>query len=233
MLTEDDADLFAKKVANATNRVVRDYELGDVADEEGFSGQLCGRLKETLEDFSTPAIRWQVDAAIDSRGYGHLSARTLEKQTEEPIFGADIVMTLDVRTDGYEMQKGFLAQAKRLEPDNTLNNRDHRRLLRQCELMVSFTPSSMVFLYSKKGVHVIPATAVLALRGADLWSIVTNDLVFLYREFAICWFGDPRLVATSKATLRGLRELTGVSGALRFKGTTKFPRTRGRSARRD
>lgn len=229
-MREGDAEALASKLAEATQRVVRDYELGDVADEESFSSQLCGRLKETLYEFSTPSMVWQVDAATADSGWGRLSARSLRKHTEEPEFGADIVMAIDVNTSRYQVRKGFLAQAKRLEPGHLLDARDWSRLIRQCESMVSFTPASVVFLYSRSGVYVIPATAVLACRDQNLWRLTTHDIRQLYRDFAICWFGDLRLKTTDHASLEGLRELVSASGAIRFVGRTR-PRVRLRPAR--
>jgi hypothetical protein len=159
MLTETDADMFAHKLADATNRVVRDYKTEDVVHEKPFSDQLCGRLKETLEGFKTPNIRWQIDIASGRTGRARLTARTLTKTKEEPQFGADLVMALDINTPDYEVKKGFLVQAKRLEKDEYLSTDQHRSLQAQYERMLSLTPSSMVFLYGETGVHVVPAAA--------------------------------------------------------------------------
>lgn len=218
MISEDDADGFAKKLAAATRRVVDDYRLGDVYHEEPFSDQLCGRLKETLHDFATSNISWQVDVAKEDKGSGRLRARSLTKTKEEPEFGADIVMALDVVTASYEVQKGFLAQSKRLERGSTLSNAEHRRLLGQCERMLAITPCSMVFLYGKDDVAVFPATAVLGIKNNNIWDIVSYPIEILYRDFAICWFGDPRLKATDHVSLEGLRLLVDAPDAIRFVG---------------
>lgn len=223
MLAPEDADEFARKLAGATARVVQDYASGDVLHEEPFSDQLCGRLKETLQDFSTENIDWQVNTATRKLGRGRLSARTLTKTKEEPEFGADIVMALDIETEGYSVRKGYLAQAKRLEKGQLLRSDEHRRLLNQCERMLSLTPSSMVFLYSKQDVTVVPAAAVLALKHFDLWKIETYEPRILYRDFAICWFGDTKLQATNPASLEGLRSLVDANSAIGFVGRGREP----------
>ncbi len=72
MLEEEDAEEFAAQLTGATMRVVREYDGEDVVGEPAFSDQLCGRLKEALEDFETPTIRWQADVALqfrELRGY--------------------------------------------------------------------------------------------------------------------------------------------------------------------
>lgn len=209
MIDEGDADKFAKKLAGATNRVVKDYKTEDVVGEEAFSDQLCGRLKETLEDFESETIRWQVEIANIPRGSGRLKARSLTRWKEEPDLGADIVMVLDVWTPDFVIRKGFLAQAKRLETGRSIEKAEHERLIEQCIRMLHVTPASMVFLYGSDGVKVIPAAAVLQHNGRNLYDIISYDIEILYRDFAICWFGDPRIQAVDRLTLENLRETFG------------------------
>jgi len=223
-----DADELAIKLARATMRVAADYAAEDVIGEESFSEQLCGRLKETLEDFETENIKWQADVVTTRSGFGRLKGRTLSKWEEEPALGADIVMVLDVTTPEFVVRKGFLAQAKRLEVGATMDSTEHRRLIGQCEKMLLATPSSMVFLYSIRGVHVVPAAAVLQHRGRNLYDIETYSIGVLYRDFAICWFGDPSIQATERLTLEILRERMEANAALRVEGTAKEPKVRDR-----
>ncbi len=218
MLESDDADEFANKLAAATMRTVADYESEDVVGEEAFSEQLCGRLKETLEGFATATIEWQADIAVNGKGRGRLKGRSLTKWGEEPDLGADLVMVLDVETPEFSVRKGFLTQAKRLELGKLMVRSEHKRLIEQCEKMLSVTPASMVYLYSKDRVHVVPATAVVQHRGRNLYDIVTYGLPLLYRDFAICWFGDPRIQATDKISLEGLRERLDANAAVRLAG---------------
>ncbi len=214
-MDRDEARAFAEKLAGATRRVCKDYRDGDVVHEEPFSDQLCGRLKETLEDFRTGEIVWQADIA---RRRGRFSARSLTKTKEEPAFGADLVMTIDIDTHTESVRKGYLAQAKRLEPGKRLDAAEYRRLLGQCERMVAFTPASLVFLYHQQDVHVVSANAVLSRRDGDLWSITTWPIEVLYEDFAICWFGDHRIQATDPAALEGLRAMVDAEAAIRVVG---------------
>lgn len=220
-LPETDAEKFARTLEAAAGRVCQDYEEEDVVDEEPFSDQLCGRLKETLVGVETDTIRWQADVVTGKRGRGAFKARSLKKTTEEPRLGADIIMVLDVETPTTVMRKGFLAQAKRLDRGKVLDRSEHTRLLGQCQQMLSFTSSSMVFLYNKTGVHVVPAAAVIAHRDRDLWTLFTWGLRLMFFDFAVCWFGDPRLQATDRASLEGLRTLTDTKSAVRFVGRSR------------
>jgi hypothetical protein len=218
MIDGEDATDFASRLAGATNRVVRDYREGDVVHEEPFSDQLCGRLKETLEGFETDNIVWQADVAVADKGRARLRARTLTKNVEEPALGGDIIMVLDVETPEYVIKKGFFAQAKRLERGASIETREHKRLLEQCDKMLSVTPASMVFLYGRHGVHVVPAAAVAQHKGPNLYDIQTYSLEVLYTDFALCWFGDPRIVATDRASLEDLRARFDAEAAIRFIG---------------
>ena len=218
MITPEDAGAFAGKIEDATDRVVRDYATGDVTHEEPFSDQLCGRLKETLHDFETPNFRWQVVTTDGSIGRARLRARTLKTTDEEPLFGADIVMTIYIQAPDYEVRKGFLVQAKRLERRANLSSDRRRKLLDQCQRMLELTPSSMVFLYHSGGVRVLPAVAVVAAKGENLWAIPSWGYGTLFFDFAICWFGDPRLQAVDPVALEGLRALVDARSALRFSG---------------
>lgn len=221
LLSHEDAREFSQKLAQATKRVCEDYKVGDVEYEEPFSDQLCGRLKETLVDFQSPHIDWQADVATEGRGRGRLRGRTLKKTTEEPLFGADIVMTIDVDTPEYKTRKGFLVQSKRLEVGQAIASSEHKRLVDQCEKMLRVTPASMVFLYSVNGVAVLPATAVLATQHRRLNEVATYEIEWLFHDFAICWFGDPLLQATDSLSLEGLRYRMDADAAVRFVGHAK------------
>ena len=220
MLSEDDASLFGGKVAQAIKNVAEDYAAGDVVHENPFSGQLTGRIKETLRQFETPRVRWQVDSASD-KGRARLRARQLTSQgtgSEETKFGADIIICIDIALSDYSVKKGFLVQSKRLEPGKLLDKATADDLRGQCSKMLSVTPASMVFLYSEVGVHVVPATAVAASTSYDIYSIPTYDMGILFKDFAKCWFGDPLIQATDPASLERLRALAEARDALLFKG---------------
>jgi hypothetical protein len=230
MLTEIDAQEFGERLADATARVAGDYVIGDVADEESFTGQLCGRLKETLLGFETPNVRWQVEVALGGKGRAHLRARSLTKTKEEPLHGADLVMVLDLQLDDYRVRKGLLAQAKRLEPGQNMSASELQRLRGQCEKMLSITPASMVFLYHTEGVTPISATATLAYQNRDLFEISTWPMNIFYIDFVKCWIGDPQIQATDQASLEALRMLVDARAAIRFVGTP--PRADDREPRR-
>jgi hypothetical protein len=127
-------------------------------------------------------------------------------------------MVLDLKMKDYVVKKGFLAQAKRLEPGKKLNSAGHRKLRNQCRKMLAVTPSSMVFLYHTQGLTAIPALAVLSAQGRDLWQIPRYDASYVYRDFAICWFGDTRIRATDPRSLAALKSRLSAQAAIRIIG---------------
>jgi hypothetical protein len=238
VLSEVDAAAFAKRLAGATDRVADDYTEGDVVHEEPFTDQLCGRLKETLYDFETPNVLWQADATTETKGRARLRVRSLTKTKEEPRYGADLVMVLDIELADYRVRKGLLAQAKRLEPNSRMDADEWRRLREQCDRMLQLTPASAVFLYHSGGVTPISAAAVLAYQERDLFSISTWSIEVLYADFAMCWIGDPQIQATDPQSLEALRLLVDARAAVRLIGrgrdkayyapASRSPQTRGR-----
>jgi hypothetical protein len=74
---------------------------------------------------------------------------------------------LDVKVTDLRVKKGFLAQAKRAEPDTSFSRDEWARLQGQCETMLQRSPDSFVFLYSKeKGIRVVPAIEVWPAPGS-------------------------------------------------------------------
>lgn len=218
MIELSDAGAFGARLAEATSRVADDYVEGDVVHEEPFTDQLCGRLKETLHQFETENLRWQVDVSTEGKGRARLRMRSLTKTKEEPLHGADLVMVLDIELGDYRVKKGLLAQAKRLEPGTRMDADEWRRLRGQCERMLEVTPESVVLLYHKGGVTPISATAVLAYQERDLFSIPTWSIDIMYADFAMCWKGDPQIQATDPASLEALRLTVDARAAVRFVG---------------
>lgn len=222
MLPDEDAEGFAARVAEVFGRVATDIAEEDAVHENPISGQLTGRVKESLREFKTPNIVWSVDGAGPDHGRAGLRARQLTSQgrsgSEEKPLGADIIFCLDIQTSTYSVQKGFLAQAKVLPYQQLLETDVAIALREQCKKMLSVTPASMVFLYSANGIHVVPATAVAASTSRDIYRLPTYDVRILFYDFAICWFGDPIITSTDKASLEKLKTLAGAREALLFKG---------------
>ncbi len=87
MIPETVGDLLGRVLSGAADAVRKDLGDGDVGDEDDFSSQLCGRLKER---FNSDLTRTQLNdvwsahsghAPITGRGSVKLSELVLENRT--------------------------------------------------------------------------------------------------------------------------------------------------------
>jgi hypothetical protein len=114
---------------------------------------------------------------------------------------------LDVALGSYNATKGFLAQAKKAEPGQFFSNVDWRRLTQQCETMLRRTPSSFVFVYSKRrGIRIFPANSVVGLTSRDLFELYDRSVSSFFENHIECFIGDPRLNSTDIETLDALAD---------------------------
>jgi hypothetical protein len=225
MLSREDIMLAANELSTATDATTRDLAHGDVAGEEDFTGQLIGRCKQKLEDLKMPHARWGVAAILTEADDGparpsvRLSARQTQSKgggSEESWSGADLLMVLEITAPDYEVRKGVLIQAKRLEPGKKLPTRIARDLRSQCKDMLDLTPASFVFVYSKTGVMTLSATTVEASERRDLHELEQwpNSTAVFFTDFMKCWTGDPRLAATDRESLAVLRAESNARNAM-------------------
>ena len=128
----------------------KDFAAEDIAGEGDFSGQLIGRFKGRIETLKTPNVHWHVAAAItdDPVSAVRFSGRQTGSQgpgSEEAWSGADLLFVLDIRSRDYQVRKGVLVQAKRLERGKKLPPADARRLKSQCNNMLDLSSACFVF----------------------------------------------------------------------------------------
>jgi hypothetical protein len=124
------------------------------------------------------------------------------KKREEKKNGADLLGIFDIEIDGEKITKSFLAQAKVGEAYSSPTNEyvvkvQDSRLQGQVRNMLRQTSDAFVFIYSRNGVEVIPATAV---KLANSNTITTEDIYHqkfgsFYKDFLRCFNGDVKLVA--------------------------------------
>jgi hypothetical protein len=140
-------------------------------------------------------------------------------ESPESHFGADFVGVLNVKLKGFKQTKGFLAQAKKegdlvkvqkvqkfyASPTRAAFNRNQEfeRLRGQANDMLQISPASFVIVYSSSGFVVVPATSVTGLsKKAKLYA---KPATRFFKEFLMCFIGDPRLKAWDTKSLETLR----------------------------
>jgi hypothetical protein len=183
----------AKRIEKASQRVLRSYQDGVIEHEPTFTDRLLGGIEEAMDEFEVKGVRWR--------------SKTLTYQgphAQESRYGADFVGVLSIDVPGYSVSKGFLAQAKRIDPNEIMASRDWTAMKSQCEKMLELSPDSFVFLYSKEGISVVPAISVV---GASTWNphdLSSRSITRFYEEHFQCFIGDRQI---SSPTIETLREL--------------------------
>ena len=126
---------IAREITDAVNGAFGDYQKGNVMEEPQVTDRILGAIRERIRNQQFNGVVWNVRTLRTGRGVA----------AEEKHHGADLMGVLDIEIPGYSAKKGFLAQAKKAEPDRPFSSRDWERLRSQCELMLKRTPESFYF----------------------------------------------------------------------------------------
>ena len=170
-------------VASEVERVVQALRVGSIREEEDFTSQMLAAVRIGL-----------VRTRLNGLGWNSI---VLKKQTEEPHVGADFAGVLRIRTDDYNVDKVFLAQAKLAGPRKRIVK---AKLVAQVEAMLAITPMAYVFLYRPNGVFVVSAAAVAAAAG-DVSDLREWRVADFFEEHFGCFIGDPALAPVSSTPL--------------------------------
>lgn len=135
-------------VQQGVDAAIDSYNSGDLPDEDDLTPVLVHELKQHVSDYG--------DAYVGAQRYSATSGVKLETVT-----GADLAISFRVDQPDMSVNKIVLVQAKRKESSSYP---DKKKLKIQCYKMMSFTPFSYVFVYSKEGIKALPA---LALHSSD------------------------------------------------------------------
>jgi hypothetical protein len=189
---------IAQEIADAAGGAFEAYPRGDATEEPQITDRILGAISERIRSRKIGGIIWNARTLRTGRGVA----------SEERRHGADLLGVLDVDLDGYSAKKGFLAQAKKAEPDRAFSNGDWNRLRQQCETMLKRTPDAFIFVYSaQSGIRIFPAHSVLGLESRNIFDLYDRSLSGFFESHIECFIGDPRLNSTDIKTLDALAEL--------------------------
>jgi len=174
-------------VTKAAKQTIEDLRDGWVEQEPPFTDRLVANLQNQLDGKTVKGIRWKAKTLTD-RG----------RHSQESTFGADFLGVLTLDLLGLRVMKGFFAQAKLIRRGNSRTQAsEFERLRDQCHKMLSVTPDSFVFLYSKRGIKIIPASSVVGTSAEHLNSLWNRTIGRFFTEYVECFVGDPKLNAPS------------------------------------
>lgn len=185
----------AAHIAEAAGGTVEALVDGRVEQEPAFTDRMLGRIEAAMEGYVRKGVRWSAKTLTD-RG----------RSSQEREFGADFAGVLNIDLEDYRVNKGFLAQAKTVEPRMWVPPAEIERMVAQCEQMLSHTPDSFLFLYSIQGIFVVPAVSVVGGRFSNPHDLYARSLSRFYEEHFECFIGDRNISSPSPQMLDALRE---------------------------
>ncbi|MFZ2448018.1 MAG: hypothetical protein WAW37_16800 [Syntrophobacteraceae bacterium] len=133
----------------------------------------------------TKVVQVNIGQALTDRGKG----------AQEREYGADFLGVLDINLSDFSVKKGFLSQAKIIEPDRVFPRREYERMHQQCEEMLWITPDAFVFIYSTQGIRVIPAISIVSATHCNPHELYSRSLARFFEEHFQSFIGDRRLGA--------------------------------------
>ena len=185
----------AKVVSDAAEGTIEALNDRRIEQESQFTDRMLGRIEHALEGYETKGVKWRAKTLTD-RGRG----------SQESIYGADFMGVFDISIEGYSVKKGFLAQAKLIEPDGYISPQEYNRMKEQCRDMLNLSPASFVFLYSTQLINVVPAISVVAADPMNPHDLYSRRLNRFYEEHFASFIGDKDI---STPDIRILEQLAG------------------------
>jgi len=183
----------AKRIAEAVDDTVEDLKENLIQQEPAFTGNMLTRIMQVMNSVEIKDVRWTAKILTD-RG----------PNAQEKTYGADFVGVLHINIPEFKVAKGFLAQAKLLEPSAKIPHGEMQRMKNQCEQMLKLSPASFLFLYSTQGVTVVPAIAIVS-SNANPYELYRRGVSRFFEEHFESFIGDRRLSCTDIKTIDHLR----------------------------
>ena len=216
----------ARIISDAAHQALDAYREERVVEEPQITDRILGAIENRLQNHDTDSyeddrysdtvqptnlIKPDVQAIGMSPSLPPIvwKARTLRTGSgvaaEEKRYGADLLGVLDLNLLDYRAKKGFLAQAKKVEPGQSLSKSEWERLQSQCEAMLLRAPESFVWGYSKsRGVRIFSANAILGLKSRVVFDLYSRSLFRFFENHLESFVGDRRLNSTRIETLDSL-----------------------------
>lgn len=185
----------ANRIGKAARRVLKSYQEGIIEHEPTFTDRLLQAIEDAMTGFSVKGVRWRSKTLTFQGPYA-----------QETQYGADFVGVLNIEIPSYSITKGFLAQAKRVDPGQPMSRREWEGMQLQCNKMLALSPDSFVFLYSRASISVVPAVSVASADLRNPHELSSRSVTRFYEEHFQCFIGDRSISAPSIETLRKLQD---------------------------
>lgn len=182
----------AREVVDAARSTLDDFQDGTIAGETSMTDRLVGAIRTALDGKHIGNHTWKARTLKTARGKG----------AEEKRHGADVLGVLHIELPDYNVTKGFLWQAKIIEPGKPLPSYEWERFQKQCQTMLSRTDESFAVIYSRtQGVRFIPATVILEINSSQVYDVGSRSLFGFFKGHVKCEIGDRSLNSPAIETL--------------------------------
>ena len=182
------------RINRAANNTLNALTVGRAQLEPQVTDRLLGAIEQELDGKSIGGVVWVAKTLTDR-----------VKGSQESEFGADFMGVVSLELNDFEARKGFLSQAKLVEPSQSFPASEWKRLKGQCEKMLKFSAESFVFMYSQQsGIRIVPAVEVVGARECNPHELTSKSITKFFKDHLECFIGDR---AIQSATPEGLIEL--------------------------
>lgn len=163
--------------------------------EPQVTDRLLGAIEQELNGKFIGGVVWVAKTLTDR-----------VKKSQESEFGADFMGVLSLDLNDFKASKGFLSQAKLVEPSQSFPFAESKRLKGQCEKMLGFSTESFVFLYSQQsGIRIVSAVEILGARNCNPHELTSKSITEFFKDHLECFIGDRAIQSASPEGLAQLR----------------------------
>jgi hypothetical protein len=202
--------MVGRIIEEAAGSIINAFIEQRILQEDDLTSRLLGVIEREFNGRKIKGIVWHARRLTSN-----------VKGSEEARFEADFVGVLDIQINGYNVQKGFLAQAKLVRDSWPRRHEEWERLIKQCRHMLNLSPHAFVFFYSREGIYVVPAIACLGIDEGgsfDFWEVTnavySKRIGTFFEEHLKSFIGDPQIRGTKKEELQALMMKYEVPGLL-------------------
>lgn len=198
-----------KKIKAAEKATLEALHNGRIEQEPAVTDRLLANMETYLNNKTVAGVEWRAKTLTD-RGSG----------SQENDYGADFLAALEINLQGYQVKKGFLAQAKLIEPSEKLSSANFQKMQEQCEKMLKYSSASYIFLYSQQsGIVVIPAIEIIGSRHCNPHELTSRVIRQFYKEHFECFIGDRDIQSATPQALRDLKDQFNARSVIHISGT--------------
>lgn len=190
-------------------------------------GSISGREEETTNQLAlaiTERLTDEIEEHLHGRAIGAVKfgvhvLKNRSQGSEESRVGADLAGIIRLTVGNTTVSKTFLAQAKVGKFRNAADRYPTVRnsnLLSQCKKMLAQSSDSFVFIYTERGIFIVPALSVHLVNKNTLnlrEHYCYERFGLFYREFFRCFIGDHKISPRNFDPNRDLPRLASETGA--------------------